>query len=75
MMLNKSPTYPSEEVPGDAVSSQFPSPYSSTPESLAHGLQHCTATTAQKSKGFHGPPHSAPDPQSFQQMPTKTTAG
>lgn len=59
MTLDKSPTYPSEEIPGDAVPSQFPSPYPGTPESLAHGLQHCAALTAQRSEGFRGPPHSS----------------
>lgn len=55
MMSDKSPTYPSEQVPGDAVPSQFPSPYPSMPESLVYGLHHCAATTAQKSEGFSQP--------------------
>lgn len=76
MTLDKSPICPSEQVPGDAFPSQFP--YPSTPEFLAHGLQHCAATTAQKSEGFHGPSlleHLVPDPKPFQYMATKATAG
>lgn len=65
IMMDKSPTHPSEQAPGDTVPSQFSSPYPSMPESLANGLQHCGATTAQKSEGFHEPPCLAPYPKCF----------
>lgn len=52
IMMDKSPTHPSEQAPGDTVPSQFSSPYPSMPESLANRLRTVVPQQLRKVKAF-----------------------